>query len=254
MLDRVQSYSRKSKRGQVNFVPESLFGFWFLGTHTWERHVIRITLDELIGLAGPLEKSYPVILDAGCGQGRALHLLCSRFHPLRLIGIDAEEKALLRARKQANKYELDVEFLLGDCAAIDLADQSIDLVFCHQTLHHVVHQEMALAEFHRVLKPGGLLLFAESTRAYIDTWCIRLLFRHPMEVQRSAEQYLAMIRDAGFAFEPRNVSLPYRWWSRTTMKGLLELCRLRRVPPPGQRLETLVFMVGTKTNRAVDGE
>ena len=56
----------------------------------------------------------------------------------------------------------------------------MDLIFCHQTFHHLVEQERALAEFYRVLKPGGYLLFAESTEAYIDTWVIRWLFRHPM--------------------------------------------------------------------------
>ena len=77
------------------------------------------------------------------------------------------------------KTDLKVEFLKGDCAAIALPDKSIDLMFCHQTFHHLVYQGKALAEFYRILKPGGLLLFAESTRAYIDTWFIRILFRHP---------------------------------------------------------------------------
>jgi ubiquinone/menaquinone biosynthesis C-methylase UbiE len=246
MLDRAQPYPRKDDRNQANFVPESPFGFWFLGTHLWERHVIQITLDDLVHLISAPKNSYPIILDAGCGQGRALHLLYSKFHPQRLIGLDAEEKALMRARKQAARNGLEVEFLNGDCAAIDLPVNSIDLLFCHQTFHHLVHQEKALAEFYRILKPGGLLLFAESTRVYIDTWFIRLLFRHPMEVQRSADEYLGMIRNAGFIFEPRNVSLPYRWWSRSNINGLMELCRLRRVPPPGQRQETLIFMVGAK--------
>ncbi|HVA54963.1 MAG TPA: class I SAM-dependent methyltransferase [Gammaproteobacteria bacterium] len=246
MLDRAQSHLGKYQRYQRNYVPESRFGFWFLGTHLWERHVIQITLDDLLHLISTPKESYPVVLDAGCGQGRALHLLQSRFRPQRLIGLDAEDKALVRARKQAVKKGLNVELLKGDCAAIALPDKSIDLIFCHQTFHHLVYQERALAELYRLLKPGGLLLFAESTRAYIHTLFIRILFRHPMEAQRSADEYLSMIRAAGFIYEPQNVLLPYRWWSRTTIAGILELCRLRRVPPPGQRQETLVYMVGVK--------
>lgn len=241
-----QSYLEKYKQIQPSFVPESTFGFWFLGTHLWERHVIQITLDDLVNLISAPKEFYPAVLDAGCGQGRALHLLHSRFRPQHLIGLDAEEKALVRARAQAVRNGLEVEFLKGDCAVINLPDNSIDLLFCHQTFHHLVHQEQALAEFYRVLKPGGLLLFAESTRAYIDTWFIRMLFRHPMEVQRSADEYIAMIRSVGFIFESRNVLLPYRWWSRSTLAGLMELCHMRRVPPPGQRQETLIYMVGAK--------
>jgi ubiquinone/menaquinone biosynthesis C-methylase UbiE len=139
-----------------------------------------------------------------------------------------------------------VRLLASDCAAIQLDDASVDMLFCHQTFHHLVEQQQALAEFWRVLKPGGLLLFAESTRFYIDTWVIRWLFRHPMQVQKSAEQYLDMLRDQGFEFAERNVSYPYLWWSRATDFGLLERWGLRRPKPPGQRDETLVNLAARK--------
>lgn len=94
----------------------------------------------------------------------------------------------------------------------------------------------------RVLKPGGLLLFAESTRAYIHSWIIRLFFRHPMHAQRSADEYMAMIRDHGFAFGPKNVSLPYFWWSRPDL-GAFEWFGFG---VPAQREETLVNLVAVK--------
>ncbi len=56
-----------------------------------------------------------------------------------------------------------------------------------------------------------------------------------------------MIRRAGFVFGERSVLFPYLWWSRTTLRGVLELLRLRHVPLPGLRKETLVYMVGTKS-------
>ena len=121
-------------------------------------------------------------------------------------------------------------------------------MFCHQTFHHLVQQEKALSEFHRILKPDGLLLFSESTRAYIHSWLIRLLFAHPMDVQRTADEYLAMIKDVGFDFSPRNVSFPYLWWSRPDL-GLLE--RLG-IPPKarGEREETLVNLAARKAGGA----
>lgn len=137
------------------------------------------------------------------------------------------------------------ELLHGDCASLPLPTASADIVFCHQTFHHLVEQERALAEFHRVLKPGGVLLFAESTEAYIRSWVIRLLFRHPMHVQKSASGYLDMIRAAGFLFSERNVSLPYLWWSRAADFGLFERIGLHH-PKPGKRRETLVNVAAVK--------
>ena len=246
MPDGVFSDTNKCEPNKLGYVPESRFGFWFLGTHLWERRVIQISLGDLIKLMDAPAQSYPVILDAGCGQGRAFQLLRSSFHPRRIIGLDAEDKALRHAQRRALIPDLEVQLLKADCAAIPLDDGSVDLVFCHQTFHHLVRQDKAMSEFYRVLKSGGILLFAESTRAYIDTWLIRLLFRHPMQVQCSADEYLAKIRNAGFVFGARNVLMPYYWWSRTTLDGFMELLHLRRVPPSSQRNETLVYMAGVK--------
>jgi len=150
---------------------------------------------------------------------------------------------LQQARVQAAQDNLEVKFLQNDAAALELPDASVALLFCHQTFHHLVQQKEALSEFYRVLKPGGLLLFAESTRAYIYSWIIRLLFRHPMEVQRSAEEYLTMIRNQGFEFGPENVSFPYLWWSRSDI-GMVEWLGF---PVPQKREETLVNVVARKT-------
>ena len=124
-----------------------------------------------------------------------------------------------------------------------IPDRSVDMVFCHQTFHHLIDQNTALAEFHRVLKPGGLLLLAESTRKYIHSWIIRLLFRHPMDVQRNAEEYLSMIRGAGFSLAPGAISYPYLWWSRGDF-GITE--RLFGVKSPTVREETLVNLVAIR--------
>jgi ubiquinone/menaquinone biosynthesis C-methylase UbiE len=137
----------------------------------------------------------------------------------------------------------DAEILQANSSDLPLADGTADLVFCHQTLHHFVEQENALREFHRILKPGGMLLLAESTRAYIHSWIIRLLFRHPMHVQRSAPEYLDMVRAAGFRVDERAISYPYLWWSRADL-GLAERV-LGIAPRPGHE-ETLLNLVAVR--------
>ncbi|MFC4764787.1 class I SAM-dependent methyltransferase [Dyella koreensis] len=230
----------------ATYVPETRLGFQFLRTHTWQHHVLRVAINDLKRLIGEPLPQGGVLLDVGCGQGRSFRLLRDAFRPDRMIGLDADPHSLALARDEAQREGIEAELVTGDCARIELPDASVDIVFCHQTFHHLVEQERALAEFWRVLKPGGLLLFAESTKAYIDTWVIRWFFRHPMEVQKSADEYLAMLRGQGFAFEHRHVSLPYLWWSRSSDFGLLERWGLRTPPPPGQREETLVNVAARK--------
>lgn len=233
-------------RAATTYVEETRFGFWFLQSHTWQHHVLRVAINDLKRLLPAAPPQAPVLLDAGCGQGKSFRLLADAFAPARLIGLDADPYSLDCSRAEARRQGLEVELLASDCAEIRLPDASVDILFCHQTFHHLVEQDRALAEFWRVLRPGGYLLFAESTRYYIDTWVIRWLFRHPMEVQKTAEEYLEMLRAKGFAFTLENVSFPYLWWSRATDFGLLERWGLRNPPPPGQRQETLVNAVARK--------
>jgi ubiquinone/menaquinone biosynthesis C-methylase UbiE len=222
------------------YVEETRIGFHFLRSHTWQHHVLRVAINDLKRLMGEPLPQGGTLLDVGCGQGKSFRLLRDAFQPTRMLGLDADPHSIHLSEAEAERENIRVEWLTADCANVPLPDDSADIVFCHQTFHHLVEQERALAEFWRVLKPGGYLLFAESTKAYIDTWVIRWFFRHPMEVQKSAEEYLDMLRTQGFVFADRNVSFPYLWWSRSKDFGLLERWGLRAPPPPGQREETLV--------------
>ncbi|UTW09534.1 class I SAM-dependent methyltransferase [Pseudomonas benzenivorans] len=242
------------ERAAATYVEETGFGFWFLQSHVWQHHVLRVAIADLQRLIDHPLPSAAVLLDAGCGQGKSFALLAEAFQPAQLIGLDADPHSLECSRAEAERQGLAVQLVASDCAAIQLADASVDLLFCHQTFHHLVEQEEALAEFWRVLKPGGLLLFAESTKFYIDTWVIRWLFRHPMEVQRSAGEYLEMLRRQGFQFAEGNVSYPYLWWSRAKDFGLLERLGIRRPKPVGQRDETLVNVVARKPQAATPPE
>jgi ubiquinone/menaquinone biosynthesis C-methylase UbiE len=228
------------------FVPETRFGIWFLGSETWLNRVLEVAVADLSSLLGSeARKSYEVVLDVGCGQGKSFSILSRCFNPRRLIGLDADRKILEVARARSARDKVAVDLMPGSGSAIPLPDNSVDLLFCHQTFHHLIDHDGAIREFHRVLKPGGVMLFAESTKAYIHSWMIRLLFRHPMEVQKTADEYLALIRRAGFEVAPSRVSYPYLWWSRSDL-GLMERLRIKAAPPPGRREETLLNLVATK--------
>jgi SAM-dependent methyltransferase len=224
-------------------VTESRFGTWFIHTGVWSRYVLATALGNLEGLIPDRRASYPAIVDLGCGWGLALQLLHDRFLPRRLVAIDVDARMTAAARAEALRQGLAVEFQTTPGSQLGLPDRSIDLVLCHQTFHHVVDQEATLREIARVLKPGGVLLFGESTRKFIFSWIIRLLFRHPMNVQRTADEYLRMIRRAGFTVAPGSIAYPYLWWSRPDL-GVMD--RWFGVVPRAGHEETLINLAAVK--------
>jgi len=224
-------------------VPETAFGKWFLRTETWTVHVLERALKDLESLLPVPARSYGVVADVGCGYGRSLPKLHQRFKPTRLIGMDIDPEMLEASANEVKSHGVQAEFVCCSSSNIKLEDNSVDLLFCHQTFHHLIDQEEAIKEFFRVLKPGGVLLFAESTRRYIHSWIIRLLFRHPMDVQKTAPEYLALVRSAGFSVPDSAVSYPFLWWSREDL-GMLET--VLHIAPPTEREETLINLVATK--------
>ena len=220
------------------WVRESAFGIWFLNSWMWIGHVLGPSLYNLEILMDPKRDRYPAILDVGCGHGHSLLQLDRRFRPNRIIALDVDPNVRDWASPKAARCRGKVEFLINNAAAMDMPNQSVDMVFCHQTFHHIIEQDAAAREFYRVLKPGGVLLFAELCRRYIHSWLIRLLFRHPMDVQKTDQEYLGLLKATGFEFRPDTVSKPYLWWSRPDL-GLLEKLGFR---VPQNREETLLYL------------
>lgn len=207
--------------GSDCWVRDTRFGTWLITTDVWVHYVLRVALLQLIRLLGGRSRSYAAILDAGCGAGKALPILDKVFAPATLVGLDPDPEMIERARAAAARCRRRVELKVGEATALELPDDSLDMIFCHQTFHHIAEPERAAREFYRVLKPGGVLLFAESCAPFIRSLLVRLLFRHPMEAQRSADEYQRLLRSVGFEFTAENVATPYPWWSRPDL-GLLE--------------------------------
>lgn len=229
-----------------HWVRETRFGRWFLGTRIWLHYVLGRALSDLDSLLGRDRRCFRSILDAGCGQGQAFRLLEQHFHPDAILGVDVDPEMIQRAAGRTSSCACRVEARVGDLTALDLPDASFDMIFCHQTLHHVRDQERALRELHRVLEPGGVLLLAESCRRFIRSVPVRILFRHPMEAQRSAGEHLELLRAAGFDLGTGRVSTPSPWWSRPDL-GLAEW--LGR-PAPRDAEPTLVQVVAIRPTAA----
>ena len=88
-----------------------------------------------------------------------------------------------------------------------LLNQTGELLLLMQV---VSQQEQTLAEFRRLLKPGGMLLLAESCQSFTESFLVRMLFRHPHGNQQSAETFLAEgcgLKTAAFPAETIEIEL-----------------------------------------------
>jgi ubiquinone/menaquinone biosynthesis C-methylase UbiE len=204
-----------ASRPRTEWVRETRFGRWFLDTEVWRKYVLARALETLARLADGRIRPGARILDIGCGAGSAARLLDAHFAPHRIIGVDIDATLVAKGRATWLTPDLDAGFqIINACAtAIPLADKSVDLVLCHQLLHHMAAQREALEEMRRVLRPGGLLLLAESCRCFIQSSWVRLLFRHPADSQRDAAGYIGLLRASGFWLDDADIVTESPWWS-----------------------------------------
>ncbi|MBD3005523.1 methyltransferase domain-containing protein [Streptomyces sp. 5-10] len=101
------------------------------------------------------------VLDAGCGPGADLPALAEAVAPGgTVIGVDRDQE-MLDAAAARGAARSCVELRRGDVHALPLDDAAVDRARTDRVLQHVDDPARALAEFHRVLRPGGRLVMAE---------------------------------------------------------------------------------------------
>jgi len=102
------------------------------------------------------------VLDAGCGTGLLLEQEALAVGPEgRVEGVDYSADMLAGARQRCADMP-QVGFHQGSVDSLPFDDASFDALSCTQCLLYVDELEQALAEFHRVLKPGGRIAVLET--------------------------------------------------------------------------------------------
>jgi malonyl-CoA O-methyltransferase len=99
------------------------------------------------------------ILDAGTGTGEAIRPLQKKYCKADIIALDISERMLQHAAARTGWFRRTQQ-VCGDIEALPFADNSFDLIFSNLSLQWCNHIEVALQQFLRVLRPGGLLMFS----------------------------------------------------------------------------------------------
>ena len=106
------------------------------------------------------------VLEVGCGSG---YTACSiaREHGASVVGIDAAANLLERSRDRARSMKVadGIALALADARRLPFADASFDGVVCESVLAFMEGDEKAeaVAEFYRLIRPGGFLAINEMT-------------------------------------------------------------------------------------------
>ena len=96
------------------------------------------------------------VLDCGCGPGTLTLDIADRVTPAKVWGVDFGSSQVETARANAASRAVgNVEFQEADCYSLPFAAATFDRVFSHALLEHLREPQKAVAEFHRVLRPGG---------------------------------------------------------------------------------------------------
>ena len=137
-----------------------------------------------------------LVLDVGCGGGRAVNLMAAMVPKGRVCGID-HSREMVNCSKRVNRQLIEdgrVAVDHGSVSDLPYSDEMFDVVTAFETIQFWPDLSSDLKEVKRVLKPGGQLLIVNShpdkekgDRKWIEFMQIR-----------TAEEYRERLEDAGY--------------------------------------------------------
>lgn len=125
-------------------------------TETWLKEIKLSTADR--------------VLEVGCGTGRTLLELQRRFG-CDVTGVDVRPAMIKKAKQRAKAALQPAKFMTGNAETLHLPDDQFDLVVT-ESVNVFCDPARSLAEFHRVLRPGGTYVDVEMlvTEPVTPTW------------------------------------------------------------------------------------
>ncbi|KAF4656609.1 Hexaprenyldihydroxybenzoate methyltransferase, mitochondrial [Perkinsus chesapeaki] len=145
-------------------------------------------------------------LDVGCGGGLLTEDMAS-LYGYNITGIDISEASLQQAR-QHGQHLPNLHYQVGSAYEIPFEDSSFDGVIISEVLDHLMDLRKAISEIHRVLKPGGVVVFdtiSRNFKSYLFMWLIaqellQVMYNdtHDWRLFITPHEMEQLLRDTGF--------------------------------------------------------
>jgi 27-O-demethylrifamycin SV methyltransferase len=134
-------------------------GYWEDDTTSLEDATNRLT-DKLSGMLSI--KPGDRLLDLGCGIGEPAIRLATK-HDIEVVGVSISKRQIERANERAEAAGLSdrLSFQLADAMDLPFPDESFDIVWAMESMHHMPDRWHVLRHAARVLRPGGRLAIAD---------------------------------------------------------------------------------------------
>ena len=135
------------------------------------------------------------VLDAGCGAGVPISLILSE--KFEVTGIDFSEAQIELAEKNVPR----ANFVCQDMTKLDFAENTFDGICSYYAIIHIPREEHQplLANFYRMLKPGGFALLCLGAEHLVNDIDENYLGARMYWSHYDTETYLQMLKDCGFS-------------------------------------------------------
>jgi SAM-dependent methyltransferase len=126
-----------------------------------------------------------VLLDMGCYNGLEARFLCKVAD--RVVGIDLGEEYIKAAKDRGIP---NFQPLVMDMHELLFEDESFDVVFANNIIEHSHSPSIVFQEIHRVLRPGGRLIYAippdklRSEEVYFEGYDYHLWIASPIDIHK----------------------------------------------------------------------
>jgi len=114
-----------------------------------------------------------VVADCGTGTGFVTRHAAGEFPHATFIAFDILHEMLIQARNNCKGIATAVFHVQADTFALPLADEAADLVLVQNTMP-------CFTEFARVCRPGGMIVYVDSSAGWISTLAKRLVEKHKL--------------------------------------------------------------------------